>query len=71
MTAGQPPDTPEPLPGQMDVYEVLAEIDQEGIASEPRKATRPTKGSPVSADAPSRPLTAAEVVAKRLRQETS
>ena len=55
MTAGQPPDTPEPLPGQMDVYEVLAEIDQEGD----RPSAKP------------RPMTAAEVVAKRLRQETS
>jgi hypothetical protein len=57
MTAGQPPDVPEPIPGQMDVYEVLAEIAQEPEA-------KPPPGKP-------RRLTAAEVVAQRLRQETS
>jgi hypothetical protein len=47
----------EPIPGQMDVFDVLADVEENGLKP-PNRTDRPTK----------RHLTAAEVVALRLKE---
>lgn len=50
---------PKPLAGQLDVYEALAIAETDGLGNQVEQA-----------DQDDRPLTAAEVVAKRLSKET-